>query len=164
MIRLLAVGVLLLVTFSQPAWADVLDGVSGRGPEADRRAVLETLEAYLRVVDERDHSAILRAFHPTGLLMSVTERGALRFVTLDDWWERVSGFSGNAPPRESTILLIDVAGFAAVARIDVTNGGIGQTTSDYFNLQKVDEGWRIVNKTLSQPLGRPRPLPQDESE
>lgn len=133
-----------------------LSGIDGNGAPAERLAVREALLQYLRVVDERDKAAVTRAFHPTGLLMSVSHQGALRFVTLDEWWERVSAIPGDTPERRSVIRLIDVSGLAAVARIDVTSGQTGDTTTDYFNLQKVDEGWRIVNKTLSAPIGRPR--------
>ncbi len=155
--------IVLVVTITGPAAAADLPGIAGTGPKAERSRVLRALEAYLSVVDGKDHSAIEKAFHPTGLLMSVSRAGALRFVTQDEWWERVSRIPAGVKPRTSIVRMIDVSGVAAVARVDIT-GGTGQRTTDYFSLQKVDEGWRIVNKTLSVPLGpprRPRPSPTD---
>lgn len=40
----------------------------------------------------------------------------------------------------------------AFTRVDIVNDGRGSTSSDYFLLQKVADGWRIVAKVLSVPL------------
>jgi hypothetical protein len=143
-----------LITFlaAVPASASDLDGIVGGGPEADRLAVLQTLKIYLTVTDDKIESAIRNSFHPTAYLMSVSAKGALRSLTQDFWWERVSRISEDTPVRESKVLIIDVSGHAAIARIDIKNGASGDTTTDYFNLQKVAAGWRIVNKTLSEPI------------
>ncbi len=146
------VVIFFLSGFSQPATANDLADIMGSGPESDRIAVLQTLNTYLLVTDEKDHSAIKESFHPTALLMSVSSKGALRSLTQDFWWERVSQIPEDQPSRTSRVLIIDVSGHAAIARIDITNGGDGTTSTDYFNLQKTSVGWRIVNKTLSQPI------------
>ncbi len=140
------------LVINQPTFAEGLSGILGGGPEAERLAVLETLHVYLTVTDEKKHSAIARSFHPTAFLMSVSGKGALRSLTQDFWWERVSQIPDDTPPRRSKVLIIDVSGHAAIARIDITNGGNGTTSTDFFNLQKTAAGWRIVNKTLSEPL------------
>ncbi len=141
-----------IVLCSEISSAQDLTAIAGSGPEQEREAVVATLDAYLDVVDKKRKSAIREAFHPIGVLMSVSQAGGLRVLTQDDWWERVARIPENAPARESSIILIDVSGHAAVARIDITNGATGRTTTDYFNLQKTNDGWRIVNKTLSEPL------------
>ncbi|QTD57336.1 nuclear transport factor 2 family protein [Parasphingorhabdus cellanae] len=146
------VAIYFLCAFSQPATANGLADVMGDGPKSERMAVLQTLNTYLTVTDEKDHSAIEKSFHPTALLMSVSSKGALRSLTQDFWWERVSQIPEDQAPRTSKILIIDVSGHAAIARIDITNGGDGTTSTDYFNLQKTSAGWRIVNKTLSKPI------------
>ena len=145
----LAVAALMV---NQSAVAEDLSSILGTGPEAERLAVLEVLHVYLTVTDEKKQSAIARSFHPTAFLMSVSGKGALRSLTQDYWWERVSQIPDDTPPRRSRVLLIDVSGHAAIARIDITNGGNGTTSTDFFNLQKTAAGWRIVNKTLSEPL------------
>lgn len=143
---------LMVVLAAGSAYAHDLKDVQGGGPAEDRQAVLETLQTYLSVTDEKDKSAIRRSIHPKAYLMSVSAGGALRALTQDFWWERVSQIPDDQPARKSTILIIDVSGHAAIARIDIINGGDGSTTTDYFNLQKTAEGWRIVNKTLSAPI------------
>lgn len=154
MIRFHQVLIPTLVMFltSVPAVANDLEGIVGGGPSEDRLAVLETLKTYLTVTDDKAESAIRDSFHPTAYLMSVSEKGALRALTQDFWWERVSQIPEDTPARESKVLIIDVSGHAAIARIDIRNGTTGDTTTDYFNLQKVAAGWRIVNKTLSEPI------------
>lgn len=145
------IGALFWITSGSVLGQD-LAGIAGGGPEEERRAVLRTLEIYLTVTDEKDASAIARSFHPTAFLMSVSRDGALRALTQDFWWERVSQIPDDQPPRISEVLIIDVSGHAAIARIDIANGVNGSVSTDYLNLQKTGAGWRIVNKTLSNPI------------
>lgn len=142
----------LTLLAAAPAIAGDLDDIFGGGPEEDRVAVLQTLEIYLTVTDEQKYSAIRKSFHAAAYLMSVSDKGALRSLTQDFWWERVSQIAPDTPARESTVVIIDVSGHAAIARIDIKNVSSGNTSTDYLNLQKVAAGWRIVNKTLSSPI------------
>ena len=128
-----------------------LASIPGLGVIEERQAVAEVLRQYLRVTDARDDSAIARSFHPMAVLNSVTAAGGLKAMTQDEWWERVSRIPANTPARKSEIRLIEVAGVAAIARVDITDAG-GKTSSDLFTLQKTGDGWRIVNKVLSVPL------------
>ena len=132
--------------------AKSLKSISGSGPELDRIEVLSVLKVYLTVTDNKNRSAIKQSFHPTAFLMSVNKKGSLISLTQDLWWERVSKIPDDQPERKSEIVLIDVSGHAAVARIDITNGVTNTISTDYLNLQKLSSGWRIVNKTLSVPL------------
>ncbi|MDO3388040.1 nuclear transport factor 2 family protein [Gilvimarinus sp. SDUM040013] len=154
MSKLSILSIVLLISLFQvlPASADDLDGVLGAGPRSERLAVLETLKTYLKVTDEKENAAIRKSFHPTAHLMSVSKKGSLRSLTQDFWWERVSQIPDDHPGRTSKFRIIDVSGHAAMARIDIKNAGTGSISTDYLNLQKVDSGWRIVNKTLSTPL------------
>lgn len=127
------------------------DTVQGGGPAEERLAVLQTLNDYLWVTDHRDRAAIRRALHPTAPLSSVTSGGALRHMTQDEWWERVGRIPDGTPPRKSVLRLLDVAGVAALARIDITDAR-GQACTDLLTLLKTREGWRIVSKALSVPL------------
>ena len=150
--NILSVMLLIILFQVLPASADELEGVFGEGPRDERLAVLETLKTYLTVTDEKENAAIRKSFHPTAHLMSVSKNGALRSLTQDFWWERVSQISDDHPGRTSKFFIIDVSGHAAVARIDIKNRGTGLVSTDYLNLQKLDSGWLIVNKTLSTPL------------
>lgn len=143
---------IISVYLSGFACANELSNIAGKGYKNERQAVLEVLEMYLSVTDDKYQAAIRKSFHPKAYLMSVSGKGALRALTQDFWWERVSQIPADQKPRTSSILLIDVSGHAAVARIDITNGGDGSISTDYFNLLKVGNEWKIVNKTLSTPI------------
>jgi hypothetical protein len=142
-----------LVVSLAPALAapELPSGVSGSGPLEERVAVVQVLRDYLRVTDARDKTAIALAFHPAAVLSSVTAAGAVRSMTQDEWWERVSRIPSDTPPRKSSITLVEVVNAAAVARIDITDAR-GSASSDLFTLQKTKDGWRIINKVLSAPL------------
>jgi len=124
---------------------------TGAGAEEERAAVAEVLRQYLRVTDFRDRSAIGKSFHPSAVLNSANGAGALNVMTQDQWWDRVSRIPADTPPRQSKVVLIEVVGIAALARIDITDAR-GNLSSDLFTLQKTADGWRIVNKVLSVPL------------
>ena len=49
-----------------------------------------------------------------------------------------------------TFKLVDVAGYAAVAILDVYRGDIHFST-DYLLLYRFEEGWQIVSKIFSVP-------------
>lgn len=83
--------------------------------------------------------------------MSVTAGGDVVAMSQAAWWARVSRIPAGAIVRSSVARIIDVAGRAAIARVDISSGG--STFTDYFNLLRTRDGWRIVNKTLSSPLG-----------
>jgi hypothetical protein len=151
-LHLLSATLVVLCFQSFSAFADDLEGTLGEGPRNERLAVLKTLKTYLTVTDDKTFAAIDESFHPAAYLMSVSRKGALRSLTQDFWWERVSQISDEQPKRISKFLIIDVSGHGAMARIDITNVVTGKTSTDYLNLQKLDSGWRIVNKTLSTPL------------
>lgn len=119
--------------------------VAGGGPPEDRAAIETVLRHYLRVTDEQDKSSIAKAFHPSAHLMSVSGSGELRAMSQEDWWARTSRVGKGA--REAHIRGIDVVGAAAIARIDIVTGSSSST--DYFTLLKLGDGWRIVNKVVS---------------
>lgn len=128
-----------------------LADIGGGGPEGERAAVVQVLQQYLRVTDAKDAQAIGRALHGSALLSSVSASGALRLMSQDEWWDRVARIPDGTPSRRSQLRLVDVVGFAAVARIDISDAQ-GRSSSDLFTLLKTQAGWRIVNKVLSVPL------------
>ncbi len=145
-------AIIVSILFTGLASASELSNITGGGPATERRAVLEVLETYLTVTDNKYREAIQKSFHPKAYLMSVSRKGALRALTQDFWWERVSQIPADQKPRTSSVMIIDVSGHAAIARIDITNGGDGSVSTDYFNLLKVANEWKIINKTLSTPI------------
>jgi hypothetical protein len=142
---------LLLAVYPVAAESGLPDKISGTGPAEERVAVVRVLREYLRVTDFQDRDAIGKAFHPTAVLSKVTSGGALKLMTQDEWWERVSRIPKDTPARKSVITLVEVAEAGAVARIDITDAR-GNTSTDLFTLLKTAQGWRIINKVLSSPL------------
>jgi Putative lumazine-binding len=134
------------------AQSDPLIGVAGSGPAAERSAVVEVLRTYLSVTGNLDQAAIAKSFVPAAVLNSVSADGALRTMSKQEWWGRVSRIPPGTLRRTSTIKLVAVADAAAVARVDVV-GPTGSTSVDMFTLQKTREGLRVVNKVLSTPVG-----------
>jgi hypothetical protein len=144
-------GTILGLLIMAPTRSQSLDGMSGDGAREDRLAILTVLQEYLRVTDKRDEGSIAKAFHPVATLMSVTGAGEVVAMSQAAWWSRVSQIPAGRITRNSVVRFIDVTGSAAIARVDITSGG--RTSTDYFNLLRVRDGWRIVNKTLSTPIG-----------
>ena len=152
MLRVFLTTVILsLLTHPAAAESDSLDKIAGTGPVDERIAVVRVLREYLRVTDYQDREAIGKSFHPTAMLSTVTAGGALKLLTQDEWWERVSRIPKDTPARKSVITLVEVVNAAAVARIDITDAK-GNTSTDLFTLLKTAQGWRIINKVLSSPL------------
>ena len=71
------------------------------------------------------------------------------------WLDRIETMKADNPELWSAkttrnFVLIDVAGNAAVAKLDVHKGEVHFST-DYMLLYKFEEGWRIVSKVFSVP-------------
>ena len=145
-------GLAALVTSRPRAETKVVgDVIGGTGPAEDRAAIEAVLRTYLRVMDEQSEASIAQSFHPAALLMSVKGSGELNPMTQSAWWERISRPGVGRVGRTSTIRHIDVVGAAAMARVDVARGGSSST--DFFTLLRLKEGWRIVNKVVSSVIG-----------
>ena len=133
------------------AQTESVAAIAGSGNHEERERVVQVIHEYLRVTDYRDKRAIAKSFHPMAVLNSVTGTGALRSMSQDEWWERVSRIPPATQVRLSKFTLVEVVGVAAVARVDITDAR-GHPSTDLFTLQRTSVGWRIVNKVLSIPL------------
>ena len=96
----------------------------------------------LTVTDNKDSSAIAQAFYPEAKLMSVTKSGALKQMTQAEWWGRISQIT-NPKVRKNKITILDITGVSAVVKVEF------ETSSDHISLLKMNNEWKIVNKTLS---------------
>ena len=117
------------------------------------RRVIE--EAYVQGIHRtQDEATVRRGFHPD-FAMLVLQDGSMEKVGLGEWFDRIEVLMTDSPElwrRETTCdyLLIDVAGDAAVAKLDVFKGETHFST-DYMLLYRFAEGWRIVSKVFSVP-------------
>lgn len=137
-IRGLCCAVCIGLTAWVPAAAD--------GHEAAIVAVIES--AYVDGIWMQGDEAAARAGFDPSFVMQVSRDGAVASVTLDQWLERL-GLHGEPLDEGITheIRVLDADETAAVARVDVRQHGEPVYT-DYMNLYRFDDGWRIVAKTF----------------
>ena len=122
------------------------------GKEAIRR-VLE--KAYIQGIHgDQDEETVKSGFHQD-FAMLVLQNDTIAKVTVDEWLDRIETMKAENPElwnAETThnFELIDVAGYAAVAKLDVYKGTTHFST-DYMLLYRFEEGWKIVSKIFAVP-------------
>jgi hypothetical protein len=125
-------------------------GAAAADEAADREAVKAVVRsAYVDGVHAKGDPALMRAgFHPD-FRMLVLREGVMSAVTLDDWAARIEKGARERtepPPAVShEFTLVDVAGNAAVARVELSRGG-RHVFTDYLSLYRFADGWKIVGK------------------
>ena len=122
------------------------------GKEAIRRVIEK---AYIQGIHgDQDEETVKSGFHQD-FAMLVLQNDTIDKVTVDEWLDRVETMKAENPElwnAETThnFELIDVAGYAAVAKLDVYKGTTHFST-DYMLLYRFEEGWRIVSKIFAVP-------------
>ena len=114
----------------------------------DEEAVKETVQRYFDGIMQYDAEALREAFHPEARLMASLPKG-LYHAPFEQWVQ----FTERAAPQDltgykNTIVSIDIAGNAAVAKTDLEWPTVHYV--DYLSLLKIDEEWKIVNKIWHQ--------------
>jgi len=122
----------------------------------EKGAIKEVVEkAYIRGIHgSQDEETIRSGFHPD-FAMLVLQDNTIDKVPIGKWLDRIETMKADNPELWSAktthhFVLIDVAGNAAVAKLDVHKGEVHFST-DYMLLYKFEEGWRIVSKVFSVP-------------
>jgi len=123
---------------------------------AQKEAVREVIEeAYIRGIHgDQDEETIKGGFHHD-FAMLVLQDDAVDKVTVEEWLDRIETMKAENPDLWSArtthdFKLIDVAGYAAVAKVDVHKGAVHFST-DYMLLYRFEAGWRIVSKIFAVP-------------
>ena len=122
------------------------------GKEAIRRVIEK---AYIQGIHgDQDEETVKSGFHQD-FAMLVLQNDTIAKVTVDEWLDRIETMKAENPElwnAETThnFELIDVAGYAAVAKLDVYKGTTHFST-DYMLLYRFEEGWRIVSKIFAVP-------------
>lgn len=117
------------------------------------RGVIE--KAYIQGIHrDQDEETVKSGFHQD-FAMLVLQNDTIDKVTVDEWLDRIETMKKENPElwnAETThsFELIDVAGYAAVAKLDVYKGTTHFST-DYMLLYRFEEGWRIVSKIFAVP-------------
>lgn len=109
-------------------------------------------KAYVQGVHAKFDAAAMKAgMHDSFVMFSQSDSGVTQ-TTRDAWIERMS----NAKPRpegqpapviKGDITVLDRDGNAAVARVHLFRDG-KQVFTDYINLYKFADGWKLVGKTF----------------
>lgn len=117
-------------------------------------AVRAPVEAYLRGHVTGDGEEWRRAFHPSAMVTGVRD-GKLVSVSAPDFIARAPGKpAADEAQRKRRIVSIDVAGDAAVAKVELDYPKVFFV--DYLSLLKIDGEWRIAQKTYT---GTSKPAP-----
>ena len=122
----------------------------------DQEAIKQVIEkAYIRGIHgNQDEETVKGGFHQD-FAMLVLQDSTLEKVTVDEWLARIETMKAENPDlweaeTRYTFELVDVAGYAAVAKLDVYKGATHFST-DYMLLYRFEEGWRIVSKIFAIP-------------
>lgn len=132
--------------------------------EADRAAVQAVVEAaYVKGVhQDRDVAAIRAGFHAGFRMLVRRAEGTMHAVTLDEWIAGIERAKAEAaahpgqpprPPARAEYPLVAVVGDAALVRLELYRGDTHVFT-DFLQLYRLAEGWRIVGKSF---FAHPRP-------
>ena len=112
---------------------------------ADEAAIRQTVQLYFD-----GGTKLNEAFHGDARMLYVKE-GQLQLVPIADYiaksvaWAAKPKEAGYVAPAKR-VASIDVAGNAAVAKLEITKPG--WVVTDYMSLLKVDGRWVIVNKVF----------------
>ena len=124
--------------------------------DVEKEAIRQVIEnAYIRGIHgNQDEETVRSGFH-RDFRMLVLRDDRIDKVSVDEWFDRIEAMKADNPvlwSAETTysFLLVDVARYAAVAKLDVYRGDVHFST-DYMLLYKFEDGWKIVSKVFSIP-------------
>jgi hypothetical protein len=124
--------------------------------DVEKEAIKQVIEkAYIQGIHgNQDEEAVKSGFHQD-FAMLVLQDDTIDKVSVDEWLDRIETMKAENPElwsAETThnFELIDVAGYAAVAKLDVYKGATHFST-DYMLLYRFENGWRIVSKIFAIP-------------
>ena len=124
--------------------------------DSDKEAIKQVIErAYIQGIHGNQDEAVVKSGFHRDFAMLVLQDNALEKVMVDEWLARVEVMKTEHPDlwqaqTRHTFELIDVAGYAAVAKLEVYKGTTHFST-DYMLLYRFEEGWRIVSKIFAVP-------------
>lgn len=110
-------------------------------------------KAYIRGIHEEQNRALIdEGFHP-GFEMLVLDESGVSRVNIEEWLPRIEALKEANPEMWAAkttceYKLVDVAGKAAVAKLDVYKGDEFFSV-DYMLLYKVGGRWQVVSKVFS---------------
>jgi hypothetical protein len=149
--RTAVVAAWLLLTL----FAGIAAGVPADSASNEEAAIRQVVnEAYIDGIHNyRDPAAIRKGFDP-GFEMLILKDDKLEKLALEAWIARLAEAKTPAPTRASGLRpttaefpVVEVAGTAAFCRVEVSRDG-KRLFTDFLNLYKFADGWRIVGKSF----------------
>jgi predicted mannosyl-3-phosphoglycerate phosphatase (HAD superfamily) len=122
----------------------------------DKEAIKQVIEkAYIQGIHGNQDKETAESGFYRDFAMLVLQDNALEKVRVDEWLARVEVMKRENPDMwaaetRHTFELVDVTGYAAVAKLQVHKGATHFST-DYMLLYRFREGWRIVSKIFAIP-------------
>ncbi len=114
--------------------------------QSEEAAVRATAMDYIEGTANGEIERIRRAFHETAALYAVNNEGGLRKIPIDQY---IGYFKqGQKNDRKGKIISVDLLNDAAQVKIEIVSGQWKFT--DYLLLLKLDEGWKIINKSFTK--------------
>lgn len=118
--------------------------------QTDKEAVRATAMDYIEGTANGDIARIKRAFTETAALYGVNGDGSMRYIPIDKY---VTYFKpGEKNDRRGKIVAMDIVNNAANVKIEILSGDWKYT--DFLLLLKLNEGWKIVNKSYTRVKAR----------
>jgi hypothetical protein len=118
---------------------------------SDEEAIKQVIQtSYINGIQNRGSAEDIRkGFHASFNMLRLVEND-VKPLPIEEWIaniEKSKAKNEPAPPKaEGKFLNIDIAGTAAVVKLDLFREG-KKTFTDYLVLYKFNEGWKIVSKT-----------------
>ncbi len=135
----------ILALTAPVALVAILVAATAAKPSADEAAIRQTVQLYFDGGEKLND-----AFHADARMLYVKD-GQFKVVPIADYIAK--NIAWSAKPKDASyvepvkrIASVDVAGNAAVAKLEITKPG--WVTTDYMSLLKVDGRWVIVNKVF----------------
>lgn len=112
----------------------------------DHAAIAKTVNYYLEGGTNGDFETLKKAFHPEAK-MTYLSNGEYKSVNAVEFFENgMKKSAGKKSNRETRIASIDLAGHAAVAKLEIVYPTF--KFIDYMQLLKVDGEWKIISKSF----------------
>jgi len=110
----------------------------------DEKAVRAVVQRYFDGIIKYDEAALREAFDPDAVVIGLNKAGEVERAPFQEWVLYTRGQAPDPTGRNNSIVLVDIAGTAAVVKTDLNWPNVRYL--DYLSLMKSNGEWRIVNK------------------
>ncbi len=119
----------------------------------DTDEIKRVVQLYFDGLNKHDFSKIEEAFWLKAKILGITPNEEFRINLTDNWKERFQNPPNKELEERTTTLIesIDITGNAAVAKVKWIIRETNKTfeCTDYLSLLRIDNVWKIVNKSWS---------------